>query len=272
MTQINNPMEIFKLLEKSNCRECNEKTCLAFAAAVFNGRRQLSECPYLDSEIIEQYAGRSDKLKNIDQDMEETAKQLKSKVADIDLSSSIQRLGGRFSNNKLTLKVLGKDFSVDSKGNLSSDIHVHPWIAIPVLNYVIGGGGTPVSGKWVPLRELPNGQTWYRLFAQRCEKPLKKVADTYTDLFEDMIHIFNGRQVEDHYDSDISLVLDPLPKVPILICYWKPEDGLESSLNIFFDATAEDNLNIESIYMLGTGLVRMFEKLALRHGINNHQV
>jgi hypothetical protein len=55
--------------------------------------------------------------------------------------------------------------------------------------------------------------------------------------------------------------------VPLLICYWKPEDGLESSLNIFFDATAEENLNIESIYILGAGLVIMFEKLAVRHGI-----
>lgn len=36
---------------------------------------------------------------------------------------------------------------------------------------------------------------------------------------------------------------------------WEPEDELESSLKIFFDSTAEDNLNIESIYALGTGLV-----------------
>ncbi|MBW2172383.1 MAG: DUF3786 domain-containing protein, partial [Deltaproteobacteria bacterium] len=60
--------------------------------------------------------------------------------------------------------------------------------------------------------------------------------------------------------------LHPLPKVPILICYWKPDDGLESELNIFFDSTAEQNLNIESIFTLSTGLVRMLEKIALRHG------
>jgi hypothetical protein len=63
-----------------------------------------------------------------------------------------------------------------------------------------------------------------------------------------------------------SLVLHPLPKVLLLICYWKPEDDLASDLNIFFDSKAEENLNIESIYTLGTGLVIMFEKLALRHG------
>jgi hypothetical protein len=165
----------------------------------------------------------------------------------------------------LTIKCLGKDFSVDTMGNISTDIHVHPWIAVPVLNYIIAGAGTPVSGKWVPFRELEGGRTWYRLFEQRCEKPLKKVADTYTDLFEDMIHLFNGRQVENHYSSDISLILDPLPKMPLLICYWRPEDDLASDLNIFFDSNAEKILNIESIYTLGAGLVIMFEKLAIRH-------
>ena len=267
MSQLSSPIEILKILNKSNCKECNEPTCLAFAAAVFKGNKQLAECPHLESDILERFSGKTEKQMTIEQNLDETVAQLKRKIATIDLSLLAQRLGARFSENKLTIKILGKDFSVDSKGNLSSDIHIHPWITIPILSYVIDSAGMPVSGKWVPFRELRNGKTWYRLFGQRCEKPLKRVADTYTDLFEDMIHIFNGRQVENHYSSDISLVLHPLPKVPILICYWKPEDGLESSLNVFFDSTAEDNLNIESIYALGTGLVTMFEKIALRHGL-----
>ena len=52
----------------------------------------------------------------------------------------------------------------------------------------------------------------------------------------------------------------------MLICYWRPEDGMESDLNLFFDSTAEENLNIEPLYTLVAGLVIMFEKLALRHG------
>jgi ArsR family metal-binding transcriptional regulator len=48
-------MEIFKLLDKSNCRECRETTCLAFAAAVFKGQKQLDECPHLESDIVEQF-------------------------------------------------------------------------------------------------------------------------------------------------------------------------------------------------------------------------
>jgi len=267
MAQFKNTMEIFKLLDKSNCRKCYKPTCLAFAAAVFQGEKQLDECPHLEREIIEKYGGPAANHMTLVQEQEQAMERLKGKIATLDLGLAARRLGARFSDDKLTIKCLGKDFSVDTGGNITTDIHVHSWITIPVLNYILQGAGVPVSGKWIPFRELDGGKTWYRLFGQRCEKPLKKVADTYTDLFEDMIHLFNGRQVEKHYNADISLVLHPLPNVPLLICYWKPEDGLESSLNIFFDATAEENLNIESLYILGAGLVIMFEKLAVRHGI-----
>jgi hypothetical protein len=147
-----------------------------------------------------------------------------------------------------------------------SDIHIHPWIAVPVLNYILHGAGVPLTGKWVPLRELKDGSAYGPLFGQRSEKPLKKVADNYPDLFEDMIRLFYGKQIEPYYRADISLILYPLPKVPILICYWKADEGMESSLNIFFDSSAERNLPIESLYALGSGLVRMFEKIVLRHG------
>lgn len=260
-------MDIFKLLDKSNCKKCGLPTCLAFAAAVFKGGKVLDECPGLGSEILELYAGKvTNQQVSLEKEQDKSVTQLKEKAAAMDLSSAAQRLGAKCSDEKLTIKCLGKDFSVDAKGSLITDIHVHSWITIPVLNYIIDGAGISVSGNWVPFRELAGGRTWHRLFWQRCEKPLKKVADTYTDLFEDMIRLFEGRQVENHYASDFSLVLHPLPKVPILICYWRPEDGLESDLNVFFDTTAEQNLNIESIFTLGAGLTIMFEKLASRHG------
>jgi hypothetical protein len=266
MQPYKNTMEIFKLLDKSNCRKCNKPTCLSFAAALFQGQKRLDECPQLDKNIIERYGRVAGNQIPPEQMQYESIEQLKRKIATVDLQMAARRLDALFHNGKLTIKCLGKDFSVDNKGNIFTEIHVHSWIVVPVLNYIIAGAGTSASGPWVPFRELEGGKTWYRLFSQRCEKPLKKVADTYTDLFEDMIHLFNGRQVEKHYKSDISLVLQPLPKVPILICYWRPEDDLESDLNIFFDSKVEQNLNIESVYTLATGLVIMFEKLALRHG------
>lgn len=268
MTKLNTTMDIFKLLDKSNCKKCNKPTCLAFAAAVFNGQKELHECPHLAPEIIDTYGTAAAAQVSPEQEREQTLKRLREKIMKVDFPSAAKRLGVPLSGNKLVINCLGKDFRVDTEGNVTTDIHVHPWILIPVLNYIIDGSGLPPTGKWVPLRELAGGKTWHRLFGQRCEKPLKLLADTYTDLFEDMIHLFNGKQVEQHYRADISLVLHPLPKVPILICYWKPDGELASNLNLFFDETAEENLNIESIYSMSVGLVIMFEKISLRHGLS----
>ena len=72
MAQIQNAMEIFKHLEKSNCRKCNESTCLSFAAAVFKGKRQIEECPQLDQEIIARYSEAVDRPKSLEQNTYET--------------------------------------------------------------------------------------------------------------------------------------------------------------------------------------------------------
>ena len=123
----------------------------------------------------------------------------------------------------------------------------------------------PSFEKWITIREMEGGAERFGLFTQRVEKGIKKVADSYPELFEDMIRLFNGKQVENHYKSDISLILYPLPKIPILFCYWYHDDGLESDLKIFFGDNSEYYLSSEIIYTLAAGLGNMFEKIALTH-------
>jgi hypothetical protein len=269
MVEIKNTMAIFKLLPKTNCRKCNAPTCLAFAAAVFQGQRQISDCPFVDSALHQDTYMEKAPLAVREEDMNEKLGRLKAKVAQLDLAQRAAILGGRFSNNRLILKILGKEFAVNQDGRLITHIHVNPWIAIPVFDYLLNAKGVTPTGKWGSLRELKGGQAWYKFFDHRCETPLKKIADRYTDFFYDMVHIFDGKQVEKHYDADIAVVLSPLPKVPILVCYLKPEDGLESDLNLFFDETAIENLSIESIYTISAGLANMFEKIVQRHGVAN---
>jgi hypothetical protein len=120
----------------------------------------------------------------------------------------------------------------------------------------------------VSFRDLKDGMERYPLFQKRCEAPMKRVADAYPQLFDDLVHIFSGCKVAEEFESDISVVLHPLPKVPIMICYWRPEDGLASSLNLYFDQTADENLDIGSIFSLGAGLSQMFANLARRHGFS----
>ena len=266
MSHIQNPMEIFKLLNGSNCRDCNEQTCLAFAVAVFKEKKPIHACPHLDQAVIDRYGGPVEKPNTVDEYKLEAIETLKQEVSQIDLSEAARRIGARFSDNKLTIKVFGKEFSVDSRGSLSSEVHINAYMVVPALTYILNSAGKSPLGSWITFRELTGGPPRYAHFQQRCEKPMKRVADTYTDLFKDMLEIFDGKQIDSPIGSDISIVLYPLPSFPIMVCYWKPEDGLESSLHIYFDAASDENLDIESIYTMNEGIALMFEKIARRHG------
>jgi acetyl-CoA decarbonylase/synthase complex subunit gamma len=43
-------IEIFKLLPKTNCKDCGEPTCLAFAMKLAAGKAELSACPHVSDE------------------------------------------------------------------------------------------------------------------------------------------------------------------------------------------------------------------------------
>jgi len=259
-------MDIFRHLDKSNCRQCGEKTCLAFAGKVFQGIEPLKGCPKLDPLVLADLGAWPCPPDPAECAGTASLTRFREAVASLDLQEAARRIGGRYRGGRLTLQILGKDFSVDSGGNFYGDIHVNPWVAVPFLYHVLHGKGSSPTGEWVSFRELREGRERYPLFQKRCEAAIRQVADTYTDLFDDLTHLFNGKAVAPQFQSDISVVLHPLPKVPLMICYWRPEGNLASSLNLFWDRTADENCDIGSLFTLGAGLAAMFAKIALRHG------
>ncbi len=267
MGDFQNVMQVFALLDKSNCRRCGEKTCLAFAAGVFRGDKELSACPLLSEAVISEYSNGEGKQSTKD----EAAAQLDAllqKVQSLDFAEAAARTGGTVGNDRLSIKILGKDFSISRQGEFFSTIHVNHWVTIPLLSYVVNCQGDRVSGEWVSLRELDGGMERYPLFRKRCEEGMKRIADVYTDLFDDMVRLFQGHQVESRFDADISVVLPVFPRVPLLICYWAAGEGMGSSLNIFFDRSVDHNLGVGPAFSLGSGLTQMFEKLAIQHGFS----
>ncbi len=265
MARISNPLEIYKLLPQTNCRECYLPSCLAFSAAVIKGEKKLGDCPYIQTDTK-----KTETEVNVRQHYDEQRTQhlesLKKMISTVDFPHSRDRLGARIVGEKLAITCLGKDFFVDRSGNVTSICHTHAGLTIPLLSYILQSKGGSVTGSWVPFRELKNGTAMGPLFEQRCVKTLKNIADSNTDLFEDIISIFNGEKAENIFPADISIIIHPLPRIPILICYLKAEDDLESDLSIYFDSGAENHLRIESIFELGAGLVMMFDKIAKKHG------
>jgi hypothetical protein len=272
MSKFKTPLQVYKLLPKTNCGDCGVSTCMAFAAAIIKQEKRLADCPHLDRETRVLFDGNLERQVNIESIQEESLKDLRKKISMIDLGSRAERLGARKNGEALVVKCLGKDFEIDAQGMVRSHCHTHAWFSIPLLSYVLFSEGATPSGNWVPFRELRQGGKWSPLFERRCERPMKQIADNHGELFEDLISMFSGESSYNNFSSDISVVLYPLPKVPILVCYWRPEEDLASRLHLFFDDTAEENLPVESLFTLGTGLVRMLEKIMHKHTLGTSEL
>jgi hypothetical protein len=266
MAQVRNPLEIYKLLPKSNCGRCYLPSCLAFAAAVVKGEKRTADCPFLEKAAAERFVADSGMRDPDEGKRQEKVRALQARVAELDLAALAEKLGGEMSVGSLRIKSLGKSFLVDRQGRVSSECHTHSGLTIPLLTYIVESSGGEPSGDWVPFRELRDGAAMAPLFASKGEQALRQLVDRHTDLLELLIDIFSGQRGAAGFSADISVVLYPLPKLPVMISYWKAEDDLDSDLNIFFDSTATDHLDIRSIYGLAVGLAMMFDKIARKHG------
>jgi hypothetical protein len=189
---------------------------------------------------------------------------LKKEISNVNFRSAAKGLGADYSDNRLRIKCLGKDFIVDTHGNIESLIHVNSWVAGPLLKYIIMGGNQPLSGTWVSFEELKRASSVAQYFERRCEEPMRQLAESHTDIFFDLINIFGGKDVQG-FTADYARVIHPLPKVPFLILYWRPDSQFDSKLRLLLDSTADQYLDIEFIIALGRGIVEMFKKVLSRH-------
>ncbi len=258
------PLEIYKLLEKSNCKQCMLPSCLAFAAAVIGGQKRLDDCPHLTKDVKQSLSANLQKRSTAEPLQSEFMAKLLQKVQDLNFAQVAEERGCENDGDVLRIRSLGKDFHVDHKGVVRSQCHIIPWVEAPLLSYICHSSHQQITGRWISFREIKGGIDWRGLFQSRCETPLRLLADRHPELFTDIVELFLGEEV-DEFDADIALVLLPLPNVPILICYQAADGDLESELNIFFDECCAVNLHIKSLYTLCAGLVQMFEKIALHH-------
>ncbi len=258
------PLEIYKVLAKSNCKQCMLPSCLAFAAAVIGGQKNLDDCPFLSEDAKKALSVNLVKRSTAESPQAEFMAKLLTRVKKLDFAAMATERGGDYCNDVLSVRSLGKDFHVDRNGLVRSECHVIPWVEAPLLSYLCHSSHQQITQNWISFREIKGGIDWRGLFRSRCETPLKKLADNHPELFADIVDLFQGEEVEG-FDADIALVLYPFPHIPILICYQAPDRELDSELTFFFDECCGTNLHIKSLYTLCAGLVKMFEQIARNH-------
>ena len=266
-------IDVFRQLDRSNCGQCGVPSCFGFAALVIKGDKRVQDCPRAPVELRDRIAETLEPVVPrpvVDEGQVAEYEALKLEIATLDFTEAAPRTGGLPTGDRLVIRCLGKPFEIDSRGELHAMCHVHFWLHWPLLQYALHCEGVPHTGEWARFADLRGAQDWTRFFAHRCETGLRHLAVTDPDLLFDALSLFGtgveGSGLADDEGPDRAIILHPLPRVRMMIGYWRSDDDFEAQWTILFDRACERNLDARSTYLLVQGFPEMLRRILERHG------
>ncbi|MBF0319435.1 MAG: DUF3786 domain-containing protein [Nitrospirae bacterium] len=240
-----NTIELYKELPKTNCGDCGQKTCMAFAIAIIKGSSTLQMCPHLDINTLDRLSSSVTKL-DVTESMFD---KLKEETAKLDLIKAAPAVGAAIMPDGITIKCLGKDFTVRHDGSVETDGTVNLWIKILLLIYIKTGDASEPANDWVSFDRLKMGIVKIGAFKKECEIPLTGM---FIKDYQSAVAAIKslGAVEAEGQPSTAAWKLYLLPKIPVLILYWQGDEEFPSEVKVLFDSTAERYLDIESLVFL----------------------
>ena len=137
-----------------------------------------------------------------------------------------------------------------------ADVSIHHRVLF--LHYLCHANGTPLTGEWITFKELPGGQIYIEPYQKRTIKPLLKYFGQRIEKFMELASSLGGEKAS---FGDASIIMRPLPRVPLGFIFWEGDEEFPPRANIIYDAAAKNYLPTED-YALLPGLI-IWEMAAL---------
>ena len=135
---------------------------------------------------------------------------------------------------------------------------VPQYLEIILLHYLLQFGGVPVADDWIAYRQLPGSALFEARFRQMAVNPLLRIFGDDVEAFRKAGEAIGGIPIT--RTGDVAFRFLALPRVPMACIYFQGEEGIPSSVNILFDASAEHYLPTEDLSQLGISLVGALRK------------
>jgi hypothetical protein len=253
-------MEVLKILPRTNCGDCGQPTCLAFATQVIKEGEDLTKCPHLTVAAAEMgEAVRAQQAAGVGRRRESLAislEVLQAKVAPLDFAALAEGLGATYGEEAgrpyLSLAYFSYCLQVfKDELRYPPGAVADPWDAILLYNYIASRGNEPVTGRWITYQSLPNSVSKAKTLA-RLEQQLADHFAGQTAQLKERITATGGEPVAVGEDADVQAAFLPLPRVPLLLLFWdaEVEEGFAPQARLLFDVSVGHYLDLESMLFL----------------------
>lgn len=253
-------LELLKALPRTNCGECGQPTCMAFATQVIKEGEELGRCPHLP-QAAQELAGAisSQQEKGEGRRRESLAISLEvmhAKIASLNFRDLAEGLGAVYGEEDgrpyLTFSYFGQALMVfPDEVRYPTGVAQNPWDAILLYNFIASCGKSLPTGTWITFQSLPNSVSKAKTLA-RLEKELAIHCAGNTSQLRRQAATLGAEPAQASEDADFQGVFRPLPRVPVLLLFWdaEPEEDFQAQAHFLFDSTVSDFLDLESLLFL----------------------
>ncbi len=147
------------------------------------------------------------------------------------------------------------EIKVAEEGNSAP---VPQWLEIILLHYLLQANGVSVADEWIAYRQLPGAPLSEFRFVQMAIDPLLRTLGGDVGAFRKAGEALGGIPMTRTGDAAFKFMA--LPKIPMACIFYQGEEGIPSSVNILFDAAAENYLPTEDLSLLGVYLANAMKK------------
>lgn len=130
---------------------------------------------------------------------------------------------------------------------------------ILILHYLTQADGTPFTHKVITYGQIGGGKFYVPVFIKRNIDPLLKSFSHRPELLLDLAQKIGGNKA--NY-GDVSVSMDPFPRVRIFFILWKGDDEVPPNGNILFDGNIPHYLTSEDVCVLTETLVWKLVRMA----------
>ena len=246
-------IEIYKKLPKTNCGKCGVSTCMAFAQKVKKAEAILSDCPFIDKDIVREK--QTSTSTDIFSNYEQVSDDLEKKATVVDFRETAEAIGGLYESNNgsdvISLRMINTFYELRREGLFKDNVYCpDPWTKIIIYDYVRRKGVSPLTGDWITLGHFPNTASHVKAFQKNAEQ---KIADTFKNNLPGLKNQclrLGGVEADSKAKSDYFCSITLLPLVPLYLSFWTADEEFGAECKLLFDSNAEDHLDIEYLAYL----------------------
>jgi hypothetical protein len=200
--------------------------------------------------------------------LQQKVNELRTKITHTNPQALAERVGAEWlsyseNHGELRLPVWGRLVAITWPGLVASNQQTGQELGVDVqallFYHFTTSDGSPLAEQWISFSELPDGRFYNKAFQGYTGNELVRALNSNFETFVHAAESLGGLRLP---LGDVSFSFRALPKVALLVVFWRGDEDFPASIQILFDANAGRHLSTDVCAILGSMLTRRLIKAA----------